>query len=122
MSAPALAPPSPDAAPERSRRRPGRARRILVSVLLQIVAMAGIGLLVYPDAADWFARLDHNAEISGYVDTVAQTVTGERKAMLDAAYAYNDQLQPGRSSTRTSARAARTPIPPCTPPTSSCCR
>ena len=95
MSAPALAPPSPDAAPERSRRRPGRARRILVSVLLQIVAMAGIGLLVYPDAADWFARLDHNAEISGYVDTVAQTVTGERKAMLDAAYAYNDQLQPG---------------------------
>ncbi|WP_454138633.1 class C sortase [Microbacterium paulum] len=66
-----------------------------MSVLLQAVAMVGIGLLVYPDAADWFARLDHNAEISGYVDTVDQTVTGERKAMLDAAYAYNDQLQPG---------------------------
>ncbi|MCG7415047.1 class C sortase [Microbacterium aurum] len=101
MSAPPVAPPAvqpdpaPEPAPRARRRRSRRAGRIAVSVLLQVVAMAGIGLLVYPDAADWFARRDHNAEISGYVDNVEQTVSGERGALLDAAYAYNDQLQPG---------------------------
>lgn len=80
----------------RGARRSGRRwRRLAVGIVLQLVAMIGIGLLVYPDAADWFARLDHDAQISGYVDTVADTAGSERQQMLDAAYAYNDQLQPG---------------------------
>ncbi|MBG0718427.1 class C sortase [Microbacterium sp. 2C] len=57
--------------------------------------MVGIGLLVYPDAADWFARRAHNSEISGYVDEVQKAPTGERKALLDAAYDYNAKLEPG---------------------------
>nr|WP_183501144.1 MULTISPECIES: class C sortase [Microbacterium] len=57
--------------------------------------MAGIGLLVYPDAADWFARLGHNAEISGYITHAEATMTGERQAILNAAYEYNDELEPG---------------------------
>ncbi|MBO1901720.1 class C sortase [Leucobacter weissii] len=57
--------------------------------------MVGIGLLVYPDAADWFARLGHNAEISGYVERVEATPSAERRGILEAAYAYNDELEPG---------------------------
>lgn len=67
----------------------------LVSVLLQVLAMLGIGLLVYSDAADWFSRFGHNDAISGYVEQAEQVPAVERQEMLDAAYAYNDQLQPG---------------------------
>ncbi|WP_299092027.1 class C sortase [uncultured Microbacterium sp.] len=66
-----------------------------MSIVLQMAAMCGIGLLVYPEAADWFAAAAHNSEISGYIDQVEQTATGERRSTLDAAYAYNDQLTPG---------------------------
>lgn len=70
-------------------------RRLSLNIALQIFAMLGIGLLVYPDAANWFATLNHNSEISGYIDRVEQTPSAERQAILDAAYAYNEQLQPG---------------------------
>ncbi|MFT4232005.1 MAG: class C sortase [Leucobacter sp.] len=85
------APGSNDPAERRRRRR----RRLLLSLSLQLLAMLGIGLLVYPEAADWFSRVGHNAEISGYVDRVEQTSSAERQAILDAAYAYNEQLEPG---------------------------
>ena len=70
-------------------------RRLALNIALQIFAMVGIGLPVYPDAANWFAVLNHNAEISGYVDRVEQTPSEERQAILEAAYRYNEQLQPG---------------------------
>ena len=70
-------------------------RRLALNIALQTFAMVGIGLLVYPDAANWFAVLNHNSEISGYVDRVEQTPSEERQAILEAAYRYNEQLQPG---------------------------
>lgn len=75
----------------------GRAKRrqLRLSVALQLVAMVAIGLLVYPEAASWIARIGHNAEISGYVKQVDATPPEERKRILDAAYAYNDELEPG---------------------------
>jgi len=48
-----------------------------------VLAMLAIGLLVYPQAASWVARIGHNSEISGYVDRVAQTPDAERQAILD---------------------------------------
>ncbi len=74
---------------------PRRRRRLALNVVLQLAAMVAIALLVYPEAADWFARLNHNAEISGYIERVDATPSAERQAILDAAYAYNEQLQPG---------------------------
>lgn len=62
---------------------------------MQVVAMVAIGLLVYPDAADWFATRRHNAEISGYVTRVEETSTEERLRVLAAAYDYNNSLVPG---------------------------
>lgn len=67
----------------------------LGAVVLQLFAMLGIGLLVYADAADWFSRFGQNSEISGYVDRVESTPTAERQRILDAAYTYNDELEPG---------------------------
>ena len=66
-----------------------------MSVGLQLGAMLGIGLLVYPDAANWINSLDHNSEISGYVRQVDSTPSEERQRVLDAAYAYNGELEPG---------------------------
>lgn len=78
-------------APRSSRKK----RRLAVNIVLQVLAMAGIGLLVYPDAANWFAALGHNSEISGYIERVEATPSAERQAILDAAYAYNQELRPG---------------------------
>ncbi len=91
--------PQSDHAPRPSAKRHDRTtkqkRRLALNILLQAFAMIGIALLVYPDAASWFARFGHNAEISGYVESVAQTPSAERQAILAAAYTYNEQLKPG---------------------------
>ncbi len=72
-----------------------RRRRIAINAVLQILAMTAVGMLVYPQAADWLSRIGHNADISGYVARVADTPSEERERILEAAYAYNDELQPG---------------------------
>lgn len=73
----------------------GSRKRLISNIILQVLAMLGIGLLVYPDGADWVNRIGHNSEISGYLSEVDNTPPEERQRILDAAYAYNDQLQPG---------------------------
>ncbi len=67
----------------------------MTNIVLQLLGMAGIGALVYPDAADWFATLNHNAQVSGYVESVEQTPSEERQKILAAAYAYNETLSFG---------------------------
>ncbi|WP_232299732.1 class C sortase [Leucobacter komagatae] len=80
--------------PPRSRTRPA-VRRFGVPLVLQLVAMLGIGALVYPAAADWVASLSHNAERSGYVRQVESFSPAERSAGLEAARAYNEHLPGG---------------------------
>lgn len=83
-----------DPKPESPQPRQQR-RRHLSSAILQVVAMVGIGLLLYPQAADWFATLNHNADISGYVRQVDSAVPEHKQQLLDTAYVYNDELEPG---------------------------
>ncbi len=71
--------------------RPSRA----APVLLQIVAMVGIGALVYSNAADWFSTLNHDAVVSGYVTAVDALPVPERVAAIAAAEAYNSGLPRG---------------------------
>lgn len=76
--------------------RPRRRRSGVVwSVLLQVFAMIGIALLLYPDAADWFASRNHGSEIATYVERVAATPSHERDQIIAAGYDYNDTLTPG---------------------------
>lgn len=84
------------ASPSPQKKKPGKQRRNLTfNIILQVFAMVAIGLLVYPDAANWISSIGHNSEISGYVRQVESTPSVERQQILDAAYAYNDQLEPG---------------------------
>lgn len=95
-----LSAPSP-AGPDAPRSMPSSAgtkrkrKRLISNIVLQVLAMLGILLLVYPEAADWFAKLGHNSEISGYIERVEATPSAERQRILDVAYAYNQQLTPG---------------------------
>ncbi|XPP27717.1 MAG: class C sortase [Leucobacter sp.] len=78
------------------RRAPGQARKgMLVPILLQFGAMIGIGALVYASAADWFARLNHDSEISGYVEQVEELPEHIRAEQLEVARAYNAHMPAG---------------------------
>lgn len=77
--------------PPSARRRPGTA----VPLALQLGAMLGIGALLYPVAADWFATLNHDAELSGYVEQVAALPDADREAALEAARSYNALMPRG---------------------------
>ena len=57
--------------------------------------MIAIGMLVYPQAANWISRIGQNSQISGYIEQVGNTPSEARARILDAAYRYNDQLGPG---------------------------
>ncbi|MFC6234050.1 class C sortase, partial [Leucobacter soli] len=75
----------------------GRASHLgrAMPIALQFGAMLGIGALLYPAAADWFATLQHDARISGYVEQVAALPDELRIAELDAAHDYNAHLPEG---------------------------
>ncbi|WP_255808871.1 class C sortase [Leucobacter aridicollis] len=75
--------------------RPSKRRKLGVPVVLQVVAMIGIGALVYPAAADWFATLSHNSERSGYVRTVEGLSEAQLAEGLSAARDYNANLPAG---------------------------
>lgn len=71
-------------------------KRLVTNIILQIIAMIGVGVFFYADAAEWFATLRHNSEISGYTSSVKQLGEKERSEILEAGYAYNDTLEVGR--------------------------
>lgn len=74
----------------------GRARRnIAVPIALQFTAMVGLGALLFPSAANWFAVVNHNADISGYVQQLEHIPTVEQREALAIAQQYNEHLPPG---------------------------
>ncbi|WP_224763686.1 class C sortase [Salinibacterium sp. ZJ70] len=76
-------------------RRRTSAKAMWAPVALQVGAMVGIGALLYPTAADWFATLAHNAEVSGYVRAIEALPEAERLEHLQTAQRYNSFMPPG---------------------------
>lgn len=72
-----------------------RRRSLAVPLVLQLFAMVGIGALLYSSAADWFSTLNHDSEISGYVESVEQLTGPERTEALDIARDYNAHMPQG---------------------------
>lgn len=70
-------------------------RQLGVPIALQVAAMIGIGALVYPSAADWFATLGHDSEVSGYVREVDKLPDETRVAKLQVAKDYNAHMPAG---------------------------
>ncbi len=77
---------------EKHRKRKGS---LLVPVILQVLAMVGVGALVYTSAAEWFAKIRYDSEITGYVEQVQKLPTEQQVAMLQAAHDYNAQMPEG---------------------------
>ncbi|WP_425956974.1 class C sortase [Xylanimonas sp. McL0601] len=69
-----------------------------VAALTVLVAL-GLGLLVYPTAANWFAERDQASEITGYTRAVDSMPGADQEAMLAAAEDYNVRLSQGRTGT-----------------------
>ena len=89
--------PAPGApGPGRPRSTPSRPRRSLtMPITLQVLAMIGIGALLYSSAADWFSTLGHNSEVSGYTEAVDRLDGPEREAELAVAREYNAFMPQG---------------------------
>ena len=72
--------------------------RFRVIALVVLVAL-GLGLLLYPTAANWFAVRDESSQVTGYESVVDAMPGPEAKAMLAAAEAYDARLNSGHTGT-----------------------
>ncbi|MFK0040317.1 class C sortase [Paenarthrobacter sp. NPDC090517] len=64
-------------------------------ILIVLIAILGVGILLYPTAAAWFSDRVHATEISGYVDTVGNLNPSAKKSIFDAAKKFNQDLPSG---------------------------
>ncbi|MFH5879874.1 class C sortase [Arthrobacter sp. NA-172] len=81
-------------APTRNSSRSGLAGRRLVTMM--VIAAIGWGLVLYPQAADWFSSIDHNTKLSGYAQDVQQLEPNARTKILDKARDYNSRIPAGQ--------------------------
>lgn len=97
VAAKPVTPAFPGPAEERKGNQKNRSRggSSTFPIVMQVLAMIGIGALVYSSAADWFARLGHNAEISGYVQQVENLPAETVEAQWQAAKDYNSHVPAG---------------------------
>lgn len=77
----------------RSRKRRPIDRRFAVMML---AAALGLGLIIYPQTADWFSSISHNSQLSGYAQDVEQLEPSARTRILDQAREYNSHIRPGQ--------------------------
>ena len=67
----------------------------LLNILIAISAIAmigALGLIAYPTFSDWWNRMHQSYAVASYVEHTEDMSAAERKAMLDAAHAYNERL------------------------------
>ncbi|MFJ3957082.1 class C sortase [Arthrobacter sp. NPDC090010] len=77
-------------------RRGGGGRRPTGPIAIFLCALLGLGLLLYPSAAEWFSTIGHNTQISGYAQAVRQLPDARQKELLANARAYNSALPGGQ--------------------------
>lgn len=64
-------------------------------LVIFLLVVLGLGMLLYTQAADWFATRNHNAEVSGYIAAVDELSAAERVRALELASDYNDRMPQG---------------------------
>ena len=89
------APSSPSSAPLRRDRRRPTWKLSLVSLALAIGALAGVGLLMYPTVAAWFAQYVQSQVIDGYSNQIRDLGADTLADQLAAARDYNTRLVDG---------------------------
>ncbi|TGO05247.1 class C sortase [Serinibacter arcticus] len=63
--------------------------------LVVVIAVAGVGVLVYPTAASWFSARVQTGQVASYAETVEALPSREAEQLLAEAHAYNDWLPRG---------------------------
>ncbi|GAB2738001.1 class C sortase [Arthrobacter bambusae] len=101
-------------------RRPRKALRGRTSILrgridrrfvtMMVIAAIGLGLVLYPQAADWFSSISHNSKLSGYAQEVEQLEPSARTKVLDRAREYNSRIPTGQLRDPYSAHAPATAL------------
>ncbi|MFP7366137.1 class C sortase [Corynebacterium callunae] len=81
--------------PRHVKRRKKSKRNLIIPWILQVGAMIGIAVLLYPTAADWFATRAHNAEISGYKQEIEQIPAQDLLKKRELAKEYNANIPAG---------------------------
>lgn len=76
-------------------RRPRGRRWSGVNLTVAAALFAGACVLTYPTAGDWVSGIAHRAEVSGYVDEVADSSAADLESMLTSARQYNEALPQG---------------------------
>jgi sortase A len=74
--------------------RPRRRRASTTSLVVAMMAMAGVVILLYPTIAGWFAQLEQSDRVDDYSQVMTELGT-EAHAELEAARAYNQTLTGG---------------------------
>lgn len=64
----------------------------IISAFFAIVLVVGLGLIAYPTVADWWNRMHQSRAVATYVEKTEDLSGVQRKAMLEAARAYNAEL------------------------------
>ncbi|MBT2588209.1 class C sortase [Arthrobacter sp. ISL-95] len=64
-------------------------------IIIVVVAILGVGVMLYPTAAAWFSDRVHATEISGYVDSVENLSASAQKTLLVEARQFNKDLPSG---------------------------
>ncbi|WP_245907356.1 class C sortase [Leucobacter massiliensis] len=80
-------------------------------MLVIVLVLAGVGVLTYPAAGNWFSDRQHAAQLRSYTEQVERTPGRELQSMLDAAHAYNAELPNGPLRDPYAIDAAGKPIP-----------
>ncbi|MCD7101125.1 class C sortase [Pseudoclavibacter sp. 13-3] len=93
-SAPAAPLPPADSLQHVQRRR-RRGRGMIAPIMLQIAAMIGTAVLLYPTAANWFATQAQQSQISGYSKQIDALPSADRQRAFELAAAYNERLPAG---------------------------
>lgn len=82
--------------PQASRPAPTKRRRWGWSnTFVVLVAVLGAGVLAYPPAAAWFSDWSHLTAVDGYVQQTSAMPNDDLNELLEAAYAYNENLPSG---------------------------
>ena len=64
----------------------------IITVVIVLIMLAGIGLLLYPTVSEKWNALHQSRAISGYADQIKTSDVGELKKIRDAAVEYNEAL------------------------------
>lgn len=81
--------------PRRDHRALLRRRFSTANILVAVMLFAGICVVLYPTAANWFSDRAHTAEVSGYAQSVSERGTSDLQEALASARGYNEQLPNG---------------------------